>query len=144
MNEDTKNKIIAILEIITASGIFLFWIGFFTVGLAPEKPPEGYFVYEHSFPLPDAVLAITLFISGILVLKKDKWGRVLSLAAGGALIFLGLVDMSFNYQSGLYLISRIDLVTNLFINLWCVIFGVAIILRLKEYRIVPQNIGKDT
>lgn len=124
------NKSLAILEIITGVGIILFWIGFFTIGLAPEKPPECYFVFEHSFPPPDVLLAITLIFSGILLGKGKGLGKVLSLVSAGALIFLGVLDISFNIQNGMYLISTMDLILNAFINLWCVLFGLVIILRL--------------
>ena len=43
-------KTIAILELLTGIGLILFWIGFFTIGLAPKNPPQGYLAYEHSFP----------------------------------------------------------------------------------------------
>ena len=56
----TRRGWIAALATITGIGLLLFWIGFFTIGLAPENPPPGYFEYEHSFPLPDIILAIAL------------------------------------------------------------------------------------
>ena len=127
MSSEKKGRAIPILEIVTAAGLILFWIGFFTVGLAPENPPECYFAYEHAFPLPDLVLAILLLIAGILLLKENPLGRTLSLVTGGALVFLGLLDFSFNLQNGVYSISAMDLVLNAFINIWCVAVGIAII-----------------
>lgn len=120
-------KTIAVLELLTGIGLILFWIGFFTIGLAPENPPPCYFAYEHSFPLPDIVLAIVLLVSGILLLSGNPRGRKLSLVAAGALIFLGLLDFSFNIQNGVYMISTLDLILNAFINVWCVGFGLAIV-----------------
>ena len=117
---------IAILELLTAVGLILFWIGFFTIGLAPKNPPQGYFAYEHSFPLPDGLLAILLLVAGILLLVNNPWGSNLSLIAAGALVFLGLLDFSFNIQNGIYKISKGDLILNAFLNVWCVVFGVAI------------------
>ena len=43
-------RVIAILELVTGVGLILFWVGFFTIGLAPKNPPKGYLEYEHSFP----------------------------------------------------------------------------------------------
>ncbi len=117
---------IAILELLTAVGLILFWIGFFTMGLAPKNPPRGYLEYEHSFPLPDGLLAVLLLVAGILLLLNNPLGGNLSLIAAGALVFLGVLDFSFNIQNGIYKISKGDLITNVFINLWCVGFGVAI------------------
>ncbi|MGA2367762.1 MAG: hypothetical protein ABSF74_04225 [Dehalococcoidia bacterium] len=117
---------IAVLELLTAVGLILFWIGFFTIGLAPKNPPQGYLEYEHSFPLPDGLLAILLLVAGILLLLNNTWGSHLSLIAAGALIFLGVLDFSFNIQNGIYKISKSDLILNAFLNVWCVGFGVAI------------------
>jgi hypothetical protein len=124
---ETKGlKTIAVLELLTGIGIILFWIGFFTIGLAPENPPLCYFAYEHSFPLPDIILSIAIIASGILLLKNKKSGRTLSLICSGGLMFLGILDFSFNIQNGIYMTSTLDLVLNAFINVWCVGFGVAI------------------
>jgi hypothetical protein len=127
MLNDERRKLIASLEIVTAVGLVLFWVAFFTVGLAPENAPACYFAYEHSFPLPDGILAALLMAAGILLTKNRPWGAKLSLAAGGALVFLGLLDFSFNIQNGVYLTSTMDLILNAFINIWCVGFGLALI-----------------
>jgi len=126
MVKDDKRRLIASLEIVTGIGLILFWIAFFTVGLAPDKAPPCYFAYEYSFPLPDGVLAILLLVAGILLMRSRPAGRPLSLVAAGALIFLGLLDFSFNLQNGIYLTSTVDLVLNAFINIWCVGFGLAV------------------
>ena len=36
------------------------------------------------------------------------------------------IDFSFNMQNGIYLASTVDLVLNVFLNVWCVVFGIAI------------------
>lgn len=126
MVKDDKRRLIASLEIVTGVGLVLFWVAFFTVGLAPDNAPPCYYAYEHSFPLPDGVLALLLLAAGILLLRSRPGGRTLSLIAAGALVFLGLLDFSFNLQNGVYLTSTIDLVLNAFINTWCVVFGLAI------------------
>ncbi|PKL38918.1 MAG: hypothetical protein CVV44_08595 [Spirochaetae bacterium HGW-Spirochaetae-1] len=131
MTEEQTGKAIPVLSIITAAGLILFWIGFFTVGLAPENPPQCYFAYEHSFPLPDIILAIVMLAGGILNLKGIPLGTTLLVAGGGALAFLGVLDFSFNIQNGMYLISTMDLVLNAFINLWSVCFGIALVVKLK-------------
>ena len=125
-------KPIVIFEALTALGLILFWIGFFTIGLAPQTPPPGYFVYEHSFPLPDLILAAALLVAAQLLYQGKAAGRTLSLVCAGALIFLGVLDFSFNLQNGLYAISTLDLVLNAFINLWCVVLGLWIAIRLRS------------
>jgi hypothetical protein len=131
MNTKT-HPAIAWLEIVTGIGIILFWIGFFTVGVAPETPPEGYFVFEHSFPPPDCMLSALLIIAGVLLLKGRSRGVVLSLVASGGLMFLGILDASFNIQNGMYAITPLDTILNLFINLWCFGFGLVTALVLGK------------
>jgi hypothetical protein len=77
--------------------------------------------------LPDICLALLLLASGILWLRQNPLGKTLSLVAAGALIFLGLLDFSFNIQNGIYLASALDLVLNAFINAWCIAVGLVII-----------------
>ena len=123
-------KTIAILELLTGVGLILFWIGFFTIGLAPKNPPKGYMEYEHSFPLPDGLLAVLLLVAGTLLLLNNPLGSHLSMIAAGALLFLGVLDFSFNIQNGVYKISKSDLILNAFLNIWCVGFGIAIAVML--------------
>ena len=82
--------------------------------------------YEHSFPLPDGLLAVLLLVAGTLLLLNNPLGSHLSMIAAGALLFLGVLDFSFNIQNGVYKISKSDLILNAFLNIWCVGFGIAI------------------
>ena len=132
MGKGLSEQTVAVLELITGLGIILFWVGFFTVGLAPANPPDGYFVFEHSFPPPDSALALTLIVSAVLLLRGKPLGRSLSLVAGGGLIFLGVIDFSFNIQNGMYAISALDTVLNGFINLWCVGLGAFLVVRFAR------------
>jgi len=124
----------ALLQVATGIGILLFWAAFFTIGLAPQNPPECYFAYEHAFPLPDSVLAVGLVVAGYLLLAGKSAGRALSLVCAGGLIFLGLLDVSFNLQNGIYAASPVELFTNGLINAWCIGFGGFITLSLGPKR----------
>lgn len=132
MNENKNVKTIAILEILTGMGLIAFWTLFFTVGLEPANPPACYSAFERSFPLPDAVLCASLLCAGSLLLIRNQAGRLISLVCAGALIFLGLLDFSFNIRNGIYTSSPADAILSGFINAWCVLFGIAIPLTLKS------------
>ena len=127
-----KPSTLAVLMIITAAGIIAFWTGFFTIGLAPHNPPPCYFVFEHSFPVADGFLAASLVCSGIFIRKKKPAGPDLALACSGALVFLGILDVSFNLLNGMYAISVMDTLLNGFINAYCIIFGVIIFLVMRK------------
>jgi hypothetical protein len=137
MSVHGSKKMIACFEIATGLGILVFWILFFSVGLAPAHPPPGYFAFEHSFVLADSMLAVSLLAAGSLGLKGRPIGRVLSLMCAGGLIFLGLVDFSFNVRNGIYIGDFLDGVVAAAINIWCVSFGITTAVALGPIR-TPQ------
>lgn len=118
------------VEVTTGIGILLFWTLFFTVGLAPPKPPACYFAFEHAFPLPDFVLALGLIMGGLALATDRPLGAPLSLASAGGLIFLGLIDSSFDLVNGIYSELSPEVILSAAINLWCVGLGAGIILAL--------------
>jgi len=137
MSVHGSKKMIACFEIATGLGILVFWILFFSVGLAPAHPPPGYFAFEHSFVLADSMLAVSLLAAGSLGIKGRPIGRILSFMCAGGLIFLGLVDFSFNVRNGIYIGDFPDGVVAAAINIWCVSFGTATAVALGPIR-TPQ------
>lgn len=127
-----NSKLIASLEIATASGLLLWWIIVFTLGMAPDQPPVGWLSYSRSFVLPDVLLSVLLFWAGILLLRGRPLGIRLSAVAAGALLFLGILDFSYNIQNGMYAGAIVDTILNAFINIWCAGLGLAIVLSMKS------------
>ena len=127
MDESPHTRTIAILEIVTAVGLIAYWLLFFTVGLAPENAPPGYFVFQHSFTGPDVILSLCFIMAATMLLGPDavrrKTGRALSLVCAGSLLFLGLLDISFNLLNGIYGVVSLDMLTEVGVNLWCMGFG---------------------
>lgn len=111
----------------TAAGLLTYWPLFFTVGLAPENPPAGYYVFQHSFTVPDIIVAFGFIRTGTWLLGTDasKHPRAcaLSMVCAGCLIFLGMLDISFNIINGVYLIVSFDTFLEMLINIWCIGFG---------------------
>ncbi len=125
-------KIIAILQLITGIGIIAFWVVFLNTNvLYPENMPECYLNHELSFPIADIILCVGLIFSSILLLKQNKIGFKLSLICAGAMVFLGILDITYNLQNGIYFISIMDGLLSGFINLWLVLFGLFIIIKVK-------------
>jgi dihydroflavonol-4-reductase len=120
-------KVIAKLELMTAAGLFLYWILYFTIGVAPDNPPPGYFVFQNSFTFADLILAVLLARAATFLLGGNpiRWviGRGLSLICAGALLFLGGLDISFNIQNGIYLTFSFDMALEAAVNIWCLGFG---------------------
>jgi hypothetical protein len=117
---------IAVMELAVAFGIIAFWIAFFStdmVNIEDSRLKEIYLAFESAFPVADLYLAILLIIGGTGLLKKKFYGTVFSLMGGAALIFLGLLDASFNTQQGIYSLGMEEAVMNVFINSLCIGFG---------------------
>ena len=127
MSYSATQRKMAFAGLVLAAGLVAFWTLFFTVGLSPENPPPGYEQFEHAFPFPDIMLAIALAVSSLGVLRNAGWARSGMTAAGGALIFLGLLDFSFNIQNGMYLISPVETAMNITIQSVCLGMGALLV-----------------
>lgn len=135
-------KIIAVIEFLIAAGIISFWVAFFSTDLMSIKDPklkEIYLAFESAFPIPDTWLAVSLIIGGIGLLKKRQYGYLFSLIGGASLLFLGLVDISFNVLNGIYLVGIEEAILNISINLLCLIAGVFIIYIVWRNKIKGKN-----
>ena len=116
--------ILAVFQILLATGFILFWIYFFVIENKNPENTEVYLAFERSFPVPDlGFITPSLFVSAVGLLLNQTYGIFFTIVSGSALLFLGLLDISFNIQNGGYTKSLSDTVMNLFINLVCVIFG---------------------
>lgn len=119
------------LQIATGAGLILFWILFFTVGLAPKNAPDCYHAFERAFPVPDIILSAALIVSAVLLKTHHPSGAAAAHACGGALMFLGTLDITFNLQNMFKLQSNKERFFSAFINLWCVGFGAANVLFVR-------------
>lgn len=127
MPQASHLRVLSIIQIATGATILVFWVLFFTVGLAPAKPPACYFAFEHAFPLPDTMLAIALMASGANVLAGGTWGRGVSLTCAGGLLFLGILDLSFTMQNGGFSGPVGEALQSGIISLGCVAVGLWIV-----------------
>ncbi len=116
--------ILAIFQILIGIGFIGFWIYFFLVENKNPKNTEVYLAFERSFPIPDLCWATPcLLIAAVGLLLEQRFGIFFSITGGSAMLFLGLLDISFNAKNGGYTGEIADTIMNLAINLICVIFG---------------------
>jgi len=136
---------VAVLELGVALGIIAFWAAYFStdmVNIADARLKEIYTAFESAFPVADLYLAAVLIVGGIGLLKKRAYGHVFSLMGGASLIFLGLLDVSFNLQQGIYLLGAGEAVLNVSINLMCLGFGAFLVFSVwknREKLALPQT-----
>jgi len=128
---EQKFKIIAAVQFISATALILFWIGYYLVlGLEMEQP-AFYSDYTSVFPFPDGLLALMMIGAGLLVLQQIKAGQLLTVIVAVALVFLGISGFRMELEGGVVLISMVSMLKSGFINLWCIVFGLYFLLKLK-------------
>jgi hypothetical protein len=118
----------AALMLLTAIGVILFWVVFFADLDAQRESTfasqaDAWFAWELSFPLPDAWVALTAILGAIGLWRRRPAGLLFGLVSGGALVFLGLIDLLFFLENGLYLPMNAEAAIELLIHLWATGFG---------------------
>jgi hypothetical protein len=120
------------LLLATAIGTVLFWTLFFgdldgqQAGELEQRQP-GWFLWERSFWLADLWLSGACLLAARNLWRGSRLGLGWTLVSGGALVFLGLMDILFFLQNGLYLPLSAGVAAEAFIHLWVTILGSAAI-----------------
>ena len=119
------DTVIAVLLLVTAVGIAAYWVDFFWHGSVHVVEEEWYIRFERAFPVADGFTGVCAAASGIGLLAGEEWGVALGLVAAGGLVFLGLMDVTFNVDNGLYrrLADSGAMRAELFVNVWTLGLG---------------------
>jgi hypothetical protein len=128
--------------ILTAMVTVLYWIVFFTTeGIVQTRTDEVYLAFERAFPLADAWLVVAASLAGRGLLRGDAGGFLWSLLAGSSLIYLGLMDILFNLENGIYTALSPSVAIEAVINLFCVIFGPVLIASVwsRRHLLLPRS-----
>jgi hypothetical protein len=120
--------IVSVLMLLTSIGIVTFWAIFFADLEAQRASTfasrsEAWLAWELSFPLADGWVALTAAVGAIGLWRGRPFGLSFGLVSGGGLVFLGLIDLLFFLQNGLYLPLTTEAATELLIHLWATGFG---------------------
>ena len=117
--------VLAVLLLVTATVTVAYWVDFFVRGSVHVVEEEWYIRFERAFPAADGWMALCSLIAGVGLLVGSDAGTVFGLAAAGALVFLGLMDVLFNLQNGLYrlLPGSSAMWAEVVINVWSLALG---------------------
>jgi len=128
------NVIIGLLFFATAATI-LYWIAFFFIpGSVQASDDPCYIVFELSFPLADGWMALAAFLGGIGLIKRRDWGLLFAFMAAGAAIFLGLMDVLYNLEHGMYTRLSGEMLIEIAINVLLLSLGPVIAAYLWKHR----------
>lgn len=123
------------LLLFTFAATLAYWIIYFTSGDVQVRHDEVYLAFENAFPLADSWMAICALLGAIGLWKKQNWGVLFGLLAASSAIFLGLMDVLFNLQQGIYAIGGVETALEVAINLLTLGLGPVIIVYLWKNRL---------
>jgi len=104
---------------IAAALVALFWISFL---LEFRELPAAMVDFEWSFIMPDFLWIVAPFlVASHWLLTGNRKGRAATAVAGGAIFYLGLLDVAYNVRHGQYSTARGFLDAS--VNLACLVFG---------------------
>jgi hypothetical protein len=124
--------IISVALIITAVGTICYWADFYVRGDVHVIKKDWYIKFERAFPPADIWMSICALVGAAGLLTGETYGLVFALLAAGSLLFLALMDITFNIQNNLYrlIATSSQMKIELMINLLCLGLGIAIIVYL--------------
>jgi hypothetical protein len=122
------------LLIITSIGVVYYWSDFYLRGSVHTIKEEWYIKFERAFPPADIWMAACALVGAIGLLTGQSYGIMFSLLAASSLIFLALMDITFNIQNKLYrlIATSNQMKFELLINLWTLGLGIALIVYLSS------------
>ena len=97
-----------------------YWISFYRGGEVHTVEDECYLAFQRAFPVANGWLAVCAATSAAGLLLDELFGLVFMLPTASAGIFLGLMDVTWNVQHGLYRLAgtsgamRVEVVLNVF------------------------------
>jgi hypothetical protein len=113
----------------------LFWIAWFFIPNSVQASNwECYIVFEQAFPLADAWMAIAALIAAIGLWRRKDWGFLFGLLAGGAAIFLGLMDLLYDLEHGTFARLTAESLIELVIVVLVLALGPVVITYLWTHR----------
>lgn len=94
--------VLSILLIITGVLMIYYWIEFFLRKGVQVTQEDWYRKFQRAFPVANMWLAMCAFLGAIGLLTEQGYGLFFSMLAASSLIFLALMDITFNVQNKLY------------------------------------------
>ena len=123
---------VSVLLIGTVIGVIYFWIDFHIGSSVKISQEEWYLRFEKAFMPADLWMAACALAGAVGLLTGQTFGLIFSLLAAGSLVFLGLMDITFDIQNGLYrLITKSNQMKLEVASSWFfLLFGILLIIYL--------------
>jgi hypothetical protein len=122
--------VISVLLIMTAIFLIYYWIDFFLRKGVQVTQEEWYIKFQKAFPIADVWAAICALLGGVGLLTEKNFGLLFALLAASSIIFLALMDITFNVENKLYNLVRssAEMKGELVGNIWFLSVGIIVII----------------
>ena len=123
---------ISVLLILTATGLIYYWADFYLTENVQVIDKDWYVKFQKAFTIADLWTAIAALTGAVGLIIHQEFGLLFSLVTAASLIFLGLMDVTFNVQNKLYKLIQTSsqMKFEVFINVWTLGFGIALLIFL--------------
>ncbi len=119
-----KTTLVAVLCFVTTAATIAYWLLFFFVpGSVQSSSENWYLVYERSFPVADAWMALCTLLCGVALVRKRRASLLWGLLGASAMIYLGCLDVLFDLENGMYAHFSADVATEMVINAFSLAVG---------------------
>jgi hypothetical protein len=101
-------------------------VNYFVAGDVRVVPDLWYSAFEDAFPVADGWMSVCLIGAGLGLWRGQRSAPFFGLMAGGALLYLAVLDITFNVERGLYALLPASgpMVTEALINVASLALGV--------------------
>jgi hypothetical protein len=120
---------LSVLLIGTAVVCIYYWVDFYITGGVHVIEDDWYIKFQNAFPAADLWMSACAIVGAIGLLTGQTYGVLFALLAASSLIFLGLMDVTFNIQNRLYRLvaGSGQMKFEVFLNIYALGFGAALI-----------------
>jgi hypothetical protein len=125
---------LAVMLLVAGAGTFAYWLAFFTSGIVQATSEPCYLVFERTFPAADAWTAVAAILAGVALLRRRPPAVLFGIAAGSGFVFLGLMDVLYNLEHGMYAVRTPEMAYEALINVVCLTLGPATMRYVWRYR----------
>jgi hypothetical protein len=115
----------AVVLLVAGVGTILYWIAFFSSGAVQASSDPCYLVFERAFPAADGWTALCALVAAHALWRRRARAVLFGIAAGSGFVFLGLMDVLYNLEHGMYALHSAEMAAEIVINVTCLTIGPA-------------------
>ncbi len=125
---------LAVMLLVAGAGTCAYWVAFFSSDLVQASAEPCYLTFERAFPAADAWTAVAAIVAGLALLGRRPTAVLFGIAAGSGFVFLGLMDVLYNLEHGMYAVRTAEMAYETLINVVCLTLGPATMLCVWRWR----------